>query len=177
MKEINLIGYQTKKFFGFDRQAKLLKNLILALDVVLVLVMAGFFALYLKTNREMKVSREKIQALKSEIAKLRENESYLLTINNRILEIESFLKSRVSETELFSEAKTLFVPGLTVSSIELGGSKTSVISGVCPDLQCLSNLNERLEDLKQKKTFSVLTFENMSRKAKEPIDVKISFQK
>ena len=176
MKEINLIDFQKKKLFGFYRNVRLFKTVVIFLNIVLVLVMGIFFVIYLDSTKKFKSNELKITNLKTEIGKLNKKESYLATIDNRLKKIDGILKTRVSQTDFLAKIKQLFVEGYSFSSLEISGQKQSKITGSCLDNQCLSLLYSKAEELKEKKSFSEFIFNNVNRRLGNPFEIGISIK-
>lgn len=176
MKEINLIDSQKKKGFGFYRHIKLFRTIIIFLNLALVLVMGIFLLIYLDSTKKFKANELKITALKTEIGKFNKEESYLITIDNRLKKIDGILKTRTSQTDFLTKIKELFVEGYSFSSLDIGDQKESRITGSCLDNQCLSLLYSKAEELKAKKSFSEFIFNDISRNLNNPFDIGIALK-
>jgi len=176
MKEINLIDSQKKKLFGFYRQVKLFRTFVIFLNLVLVLVMGIFLLIYSGSTKKFKNNEFKITALKTEIGRFNKEESYLATIDNRLSKIDGIFKTRTSQTDFLTKVKELFVEGYSFSSLEINNQKQAKITGSCLDNQCLSLLYSKVEELKEKKSFSGFVFGSISRNLKNPFEIGISLK-
>ena len=176
MKEINLINSQRNKLFGFYQKIKIIKTIVMGLDLLLLLVMGLVFLFYSISAKKLAANETKMGLIKEEINKLNENESYLIATNERIINIEAIAKASSPKADLFSLIKLFFVPGFSLTSLEVSSGKSSSIVGTCVDTQCLFNLNNKAEELKEKKFFSEFSIDNTSRKNTDPYEIKISLK-
>ncbi len=176
MKEINLISSQKKSLFGFYRQAKLFRTIIIIFNLALVLVMGVFLSVYFNSTKKLKANEAKIGVLKNEIGKLNKKETYLATVDNRLKKIDGILKTNISASDFLTKIKDLFVEGYSFSSLEMSSQKQAKLTGSCFDNQCLSALYLKAEEMKEKRPFSEFVFSNVSRKSNEPFELGISLK-
>ena len=177
MKEINLIASQKIRLFDYYQKAKFFKFAVVVIDCLLVVLMALFLLFYSFTSAKFKSNTTKISLLKSEITKFAENETILSTIVNRAKAAEEILKPLVFKENLLEEVKTLFVPGFTLFSFEVGSENKIVFNGNCGDIQCLEVINEMAENLKQKKYFSDISIEDITKTKSGTYELKATLKK
>jgi len=176
MKEINLISSQKKSLFGFYRQSKLFKTIIIIFNLALVLVMGIFLSVYFNSTKKFKANEAKIGVLKNEIGKLNKKETYLATVDNRLKKIDGILKINISSSDFLTKIKELFVEGYSFSSLEMSSQGQSRLTGSCFDNQCLSALYLKAEEVKEKRPFSGFVFDSVNRKLNEPFAIGISLK-
>lgn len=177
MKEINLIDSQRNKLFGFYQKVRIVKTVIIVFDFLMLLAMGSIFLFYSISAKKMASNENKMKLIKEEINKLNEIETLLIATNERIFNIELIAKASSSKADLFSLIKLFFVPGFSLSSLDIPSAKSTTLTGTCFDTQCLFNLNNKAEELKEKNFFSEFSIDNTSRKNSGPYEIKISLKK
>lgn len=164
MKEINLIDSSAQKKVNLSQIQKLLLKTAVVMGIVFVIASATGLYFFEATNRKSSQNRMKISVLENEIKKLTKNESYLITIDNRLTEIEKIFEKEPSRTEIFTDLKRLGVPGFTMTSFEMKTKANGLfLNGDCSDSQCLGNFNSKVEELVGDKRYSQANFPGISR--------------
>lgn len=147
-KQINLIYAEPKKALTLRKAKKQAKRVVVGLLVVFIVVSAAVLIFYLNWKRNFEKNQKTIQNLKKEITSLDKNESYLVTIANRVSTIHPLLEGKDPVGKTLSDIETLFVPGFDLTSLEITGQKEIKVYGFCKDLASVTDFNERLEQLK-----------------------------
>lgn len=163
-KQINLIGTSIRRSFDIEKIARKVAPFSYGVLIISLILTSLTIIAFIFLGSSSKKNITKISSLKEEIKKLSMNESLLATIDDRTNIISSLFKSNFLKSDIFDDLNIILVPGFNISDFSLASGNLKV-SGACSDNQCLTNLNERLEDLKQGKKFSIITLPNVDRSA------------
>lgn len=162
-KVINLINAETQKTFEFLRLKKKLGKLSVA-SVVLFLVVVSLTTFFLlATKAVIERNQSKIAILQQEIKSLDKNESYVVTIADRITQISSLLGSKRNLSDNMADLHPLMVPGFALSGFEMKSAKELLLTGFCADLQSLTNLQEKVEQLARKNLYQSIYYSQVTR--------------
>lgn len=160
---INLInkGFDRILLLSVLRKKAKIASAVLTLIFILLSLIAFGVSFYLSNLSEK--NKRKIVSLKSQIDFLSKTESYLVTISDRVKNINTVLSNRITYFDGFSYLNTIFVPGFSLTNLELSSSKRIKAEGKCDDIQCLTNFNEKIELIKANKVFKEATYSQVGR--------------
>jgi len=164
-KGINLISQEGRERLRIAKIRLKLKKFsyfILGFFILFTVVVFGFFFLY---QRELSTNERQISLLKSQIESFNKVESLLVTTTDRSEKINKILNERISYVEVLSACSSLMVPGFIPTAIEIKSAGELKISGTCEDLQSLTNLNERVEEIRLRRSYKEIVYPQVSRTA------------
>lgn len=133
------------------------------IGVASVVLGAAILVIFLKAKESYSKNDQTVKSLKAEIGKLNRNESLLLTVDNRLTRLASLSVSHKPKNELFSNLSLFLVPDFFLSTLEMKHRGEITITGVCLNLQCLSNMNSQLEKIVEEKKFAGVSFPGVDR--------------
>lgn len=160
---INLIAQESLKRVYLAKIKKKISRISLTLVGIFVITTAITLGCFFWLNFQQKRLDTKIGSFQSQIKSVEKMESFLVTIADRIGKINSFLKTKNSYMEEVSALSLLLVPGFKLESLEIAQEKGMKISGRCESLQSLTNFNERVEEVGEKKIFSQINYSQVRR--------------
>lgn len=164
MKGINLISSSVSQDIGFNLARKFLNSAALVLGIAFLITGGIVFYFFYQSGLDIAKNNLTVSSLEKEILSLNKNESYLITVNDRLNKIQNILKGEKKMSELFADLKYISVPGFTLSSLELSSSaKLIKFNFYCQDSQCLSNFNARVEELVRDKKYAQILLPGLTR--------------
>lgn len=162
MKNINLINAETRITFIFLRLKKKAK-LAMTVAVSFFVILTGLtLGLLFYTQSQVAKKKDQISQLTDKIKSFEKNESYVITITDRVKGISPVLNERGPVKEILSDLVKLSVPGFSLQSFTADSSKVT-IKAYCQDLAALTNFNARLEDLSQEKRYRNIYYSSVSK--------------
>lgn len=147
-KQINLINAEPKRALTLRKVKRQARRIVAGLLVVFIISSVAVLVFYFNWKRNFERNQGTILNLKKEITSLDKNESYLVTIANRVSTIRPLLEEKDPLGRTLSDIETLFVPGFDLTSLEITGQKEMKMYGFCKDLATVTDFNEHLEQLK-----------------------------
>jgi hypothetical protein len=176
-KGINLISLEATKIAREQKVKSKVKSASLFF-VIFFIVLAGLaFGLLIFFNQQYKNNEKKIAGLKEQVKSLEKNESYLVTIADRVKHVKTILDSRKTYAKTIEDLEKIYVAGLEVRGLDFGARGEMKVEGMCLNIVCLTELNNKVEEIKAEKKYQEVLFESVSRSAAGSYNINLSFKK
>lgn len=164
MKEdINLISVVGRKDVLFQKIKKKAQFASYFFLILFLILSGAIYFLFLSTNRVFNGNQEQISLLKTEIKKYEKNESYLITVTNRIDSIDKLLKSRKSYIKSISDLKKILIPEFSPLSLKVGGDGSLTVSGDCLGEGSLTKFDETVKKVFAEGKYSTVIYPSVGR--------------
>lgn len=176
-KGINLITQTGRERASFLKIKLKVKKYLVFLGIIFLLSGGATAGVYFYASGIVKSNKAQIESLKKEILTFSKNESYLITIANRIKGLDLVFKSRKNYAEILTNVSSLYVPGFKLSNLEISSAGAIKLDGTCDDISSVINFNERVEEVKDKKIFKEIVYNSVSRSLKGAYGISMEFKK
>lgn len=176
-KGINLITQTGRERASFLKIKLKVKKYLVFLGIIFLILVGTTAGIYIYVSGIVKSNNAQIESLKKEIVTFSKNESYLITIANRIKGLDLVFKNRKNYAEVLTDISSLFVPGFKLSNLEISSQGTIKLDGNCEDISSITNFNERVEETKNKKFFKEIVYNSVSRIISGKYGISMEFKK
>ncbi len=162
--EINLIKAITKKDLVVLRLKKQGQKIATAVLALFIFSSLAVFIVLFVLGRQLSANEKTISSLKSGILKLEKNESYLITISDRIEAINLLLKNRQTYSKAIADLQSLLIPGFLPKELKIEKDGGLKIAGECSDLAFLTKYyNGAVEEVIKTGKYSQVIYPSVTR--------------
>ncbi len=160
---VNLINLEARKNLQLAKLKAQIKQAVLAIVGIFIVLSFLFFLAFLTVQATFKNNERKINILKEQIKVLEKNESYTVTIADRVKGVNTILKERKSYLGLLTDLEKLLVPGFQLQNLQFASTGELKISGQCLDTASLTDFNDQVEAIRQKSRYKRIVFPAVTR--------------
>lgn len=176
-KELNLIGTETKKTIKYQRLKKKVRNLVIVLTAVFLMVNVLIVSYFFMMKKKITNNNVRIKLLKDKVANLDKNESYVITITDRVDKISALIKEKKSFLKSITDLDSLTVSGFNLNSLSFDPSGNLKLTASCDNNQSLTDFNERLERASLQGLFSNIIYSSIGRSRIGKYDFSLELKK
>lgn len=176
-KGINLISLEARKIAKEQKVKSKVKTASFSFVAFFIFVASLTIGFLLFLNQKDKSNVKKITALENQIKALEKNESYLVTIADRVKHASFVLNSRKSYSKTIEDLERIYVNELEITGLDFGASGDMKIEGRCFNLACLIELNNKIEEIKAEKEYKEILYNSVSRSSSGSYNVNLTFKK
>lgn len=176
-KGINLISTEARKIAKEQKVKGKVKTASFAFVAFFIFVASLTIGFLVFLNQKYKSNDKKIIALENQIKALEKNESYLVTITDRIKHAKSVLDDRKTYSKTIEDLERIYVNELEITGLDFGAGGDMKIEGRCLNLICLTELNNKIEEIKAEKEYQEILYNTVSRSTSGSYNVNLTFKK
>lgn len=176
-KGINLISLEATKIAREQKAKSRVKSASLGFVVVFIVLASLTIGFLVFLNQQYKTNEKKIAALREQIKALEKNESYLITITDRVKHVRTILDNRKTYAKTIEDLEKIYVEDLNISGLDFGSRGEMKVEGTCLNIACLTELNNNVEEIKAEKKYKEVLFETVSRTSSGGYNISLSFKK
>ncbi|RJR25453.1 hypothetical protein C4578_01460 [Candidatus Microgenomates bacterium] len=176
-KGINLISLEARKIAKEQKVKGKVKSasfVFVGVFIVMACLVIGFVIIL---NQKFKNNGKKITALENQIKALEKNESYLVTIADRVRHVNSILESRKAYANSMQDLEKIYVEDLNITGLDFGAKGDMKIEGRCAGVACLTELNNKVEEIKAENKYKEIVFETVNRTVDGRYFINLDFKK
>lgn len=173
---INLISLEARKnaqLVKVKRQIKKAVYIFLGVFILLSVMLLGVFVYF---DTVQKTNKTKVASLENQIKTLDKTESYLTIIADRVKVVNQFLKDRKSYLSLMTDLQSLLVAGFSLNELDVGTNGALAIMGKCDSWKCLTNFNDKIDQINEKKKYARISYPSVDRLADGSYTIKINME-